>query len=213
MLSSPVCKGEEMVQENNIFRVYTLATDSLDRIQQAYLKMKLCNPKARHVICAYFVDGEDYHYTRGSCDDGEHGAGELLLNYMLENNLRNRVIFVTRIYSGKKIGTDRFKQLLLAANACMQTYPGNAVNDEQQEVPSEVDISKYIDLKNQASYRKSKESEEQKREEEQGWRQYTKRRRDSHSPERRTARKYEDTDGKGQYRRRGDKRHYVYKKQ
>ena len=66
--------------------------------------MRLCYPTARHIICAYNLPGEKHHRYKGYCDDGEHGAGAKILQYLLDNNLLCRVIFVTRIYSGVKLG-------------------------------------------------------------------------------------------------------------
>ena len=134
----PICKGNSLEKSENIFTGYTMAVDSLQAIQEAYIKMRLCNPKARHIICAYIIPGQEDHIYKGSCDDGEHGAGETLLNYMLEHDLTCRVIFITRIYSGKKIGKDRFTMILQAANSCMQTYPRNVILDTLQTVPEEL---------------------------------------------------------------------------
>ena len=142
ILKLPVCKGVEVQEDGNVFIGFTLAAGDFNKINDAYLKMKLCYPKARHIVCAYYLDGEEYHYTRGSCDDGEHGAGIKLLRYMLENNLRNRVIFVVRYYSGKKIGLNRFVNIIEAANKCMQLYPRNAVLDVMQDVPERLNHSR-----------------------------------------------------------------------
>ena len=136
VLGLPVCKGDSLEKDGNIFTAYTLAVDSHDKIHDAYLKMRLCNPKARHIICAYWLENEEaeVHHRKGYCDDGEHGAGAKLLDYMCEQNLAARAIFVTRRYSGVKIGVDRFKYIIKAANSCLLMYPRNSVLDVVQEV-------------------------------------------------------------------------------
>ena len=86
ILKIPVCKGPEIVEQENGFIGFTYAVDNIDTINDCYLKMRLCYPKARHIICAYIVEteGEEQHHCQNCCDDGEHGAGNKLLEYMIE---------------------------------------------------------------------------------------------------------------------------------
>ena len=44
-------------------------------------------------------------------DDGESGAGMVILRMMERAGLQNRVIIVTRWYGGKKLGGDRFRRV------------------------------------------------------------------------------------------------------
>ena len=83
--------------------------ESHDQIDELYLKMKMIQPNARHIVCAYWIDGfepisqaQDYH------DDGEPMAGRQLLDILIKDNLKNRVIFVARRYGGIKMGPERF---------------------------------------------------------------------------------------------------------
>jgi putative IMPACT (imprinted ancient) family translation regulator len=44
-------------------------------------------------------------------DDGESGAGMVILRMMERAGLQNHVIIVTRWYGGKKLGGDRFRRV------------------------------------------------------------------------------------------------------
>lgn len=44
-------------------------------------------------------------------DDGESGAGMVILRMLEREGLRNHVVVVTRWYGGKKLGGDRFRHI------------------------------------------------------------------------------------------------------
>lgn len=44
-------------------------------------------------------------------DDGETGAGMVILRMLERENLRNHIVVVTRWYGGKKLGGDRFRRV------------------------------------------------------------------------------------------------------
>jgi putative IMPACT (imprinted ancient) family translation regulator len=50
-------------------------------------------------------------------DDGESGAGMVILRMMEREDLSNHVIIVTRWYGGKKLGGDRFRRVQDAVRA------------------------------------------------------------------------------------------------
>ncbi|KUJ73343.1 hypothetical protein AVO45_14755 [Ruegeria marisrubri] len=50
-------------------------------------------------------------------DDGESGAGMVILRMMERAGLQNHVIIVTRWYGGKKLGGDRFRRVQDATRA------------------------------------------------------------------------------------------------
>lgn len=52
-------------------------------------------------------------------DDGESGAGMVILRMLEREGLRNHVIIVTRWYGGKKLGGDRFRRVQDATRAYM----------------------------------------------------------------------------------------------
>ena len=114
-----ITKGPRVTNEENIFIAYTAEIVDLQHIQDAYLKMRICHPKARHIICAYTLSNPTIHGQHGCCDDGEHGAGIKMLDLLLQKKLTNRVIFATRYYSGVKIGVKRFECIESAVEQCL----------------------------------------------------------------------------------------------
>ena len=51
-------------------------------------------------------------------DDGESGAGMVILRILERAELRDHVVVVTRWYGGKKLGGDRFRHV----QTCVHTY-------------------------------------------------------------------------------------------
>ena len=140
ILQIPIKKGYQVINGGNIFIGFTLSVANKQEIKDAYFKLRICYPKARHIVCAYFLDNvtKNQCKQRGFCDDGEHGAGAQLLKFMEESNLHHRAIFVARYYS-HKIGQDRFKSLIKAARQCMKLHPDNEFLGILQEVPNDPD--------------------------------------------------------------------------
>ncbi len=50
-------------------------------------------------------------------DDGETGAGEVILRMLTRENLHDHLIVVTRWYGGKHLGGDRFRHVQTAVRA------------------------------------------------------------------------------------------------
>lgn len=57
-------------------------------------------------------------------DDGESGAGMVILRMLERVELRDHVIIVTRWYGGKKLGGDRFRRVQDAVRAYLDQHPG-----------------------------------------------------------------------------------------
>ena len=51
-------------------------------------------------------------------DDGESGAGMVILRMLERAELENHLVIVTRWYGGKKLGGDRFRHV----QSCVETY-------------------------------------------------------------------------------------------
>ena len=47
-------------------------------------------------------------------DDGESGAGNVILRMLERDNIQNHLIVVTRWYGGKRLGGDRFRHVQTA---------------------------------------------------------------------------------------------------
>ncbi|MDE4175616.1 YigZ family protein [Phaeobacter sp. PT47_59] len=56
-------------------------------------------------------------------DDGESGAGMVILRMMARQGLSDHVIIVTRWYGGKKLGGDRFRRVQDAVRAYLDAQP------------------------------------------------------------------------------------------
>lgn len=56
--------------------------------------------------------------TQVKNDDGESGAGMVILRMLERENLTDHVIVVTRWYGGKHLGGDRFRHV----QTCVKTY-------------------------------------------------------------------------------------------
>lgn len=55
-------------------------------------------------------------------DDGESGAGMVILRMMEREDLRDHVIIVTRWYGGKKLGGDRFRRVQDSVRAYLDQH-------------------------------------------------------------------------------------------
>ncbi|MDE4133939.1 YigZ family protein [Phaeobacter sp. QD34_3] len=56
-------------------------------------------------------------------DDGESGAGMVILRMMERQGVSDHVIIVTRWYGGKKLGGDRFRRVQDAVRAYLDAQP------------------------------------------------------------------------------------------
>ena len=63
--------------------------------------------KATHNIYAYRIQGQG-RIIENSCDDGEFGAGNKVLNVLRDQNAKNVMVIVTRWYGGVHMGPQRF---------------------------------------------------------------------------------------------------------
>ncbi len=53
-------------------------------------------------------------------DDGESGAGMLILQMLEREGLRDHIVVVTRWYGGKHLGGDRFRHVQEAVRLCLE---------------------------------------------------------------------------------------------
>ena len=141
--------GPSIEKEQNRFIGYTVCANNIKKIQRAYFKLRLMHPKARHILCAYYIDEEEeesYH-RKGYCDDGEYAAASKLLEILTDNCMENRAIFVVRYYSGNKLGQGRFECIREAAEECLKLNLYNSVTKETQDMCND-------DMVSQSSYDK-----------------------------------------------------------
>ena len=93
-------------------RVVASRAEAVDFIKQLKRKKKFA--KATHNTWAViFADGEQVKN-----DDGESGAGALILQMLERQGLHNHMVVVTRWYGGVHLGGDRFRHVKI----CVQAY-------------------------------------------------------------------------------------------
>ena len=124
-----------ITQDRSSFSGYAASVSSFQQIRQLYIKLKLMEPTARHIVCAFWIEenGQPY-YEKDYCDDGEPGAGRKLLDLLIQNNIKNKVLFIARKFGGIKMGMDRFECYVQAARAVMLQSPYNSVLKEDQKI-------------------------------------------------------------------------------
>ena len=134
----PAVTGQDMVEEGSAFRSYAASVRNIQEVRQIYNHLKLKYFKQTHVVVAYnlpgmnVAKGKDYH------SDGEHGAGKVLLNVLLEKKKENTALFIVRQYGGTHLGARRFeiyKLLALKALAALENDDDIARTSRLPRVP------------------------------------------------------------------------------
>ena len=100
--------------------------------ETALLKMKCLFTSASHIICVYRIPGIQKHICEDYQDDRDHGCGRSILNWMKENEITCRAIFIVRKSNGLKIGARRFQLYSEAAISVIQAFPVNSINGPNQ---------------------------------------------------------------------------------
>ena len=131
IMKQRIDQGQPISNKGNRFIGFSTAAASFQVIRELYIKMKLVNPGARHIVCAYWINDQQPQYAMDYQDDGEFGAGRILLNWMKENDLQNRVFFVARFYASKLDG-ERFQGYVDAAKSVIEHAPINYLTKKDQ---------------------------------------------------------------------------------
>ncbi|MEC8040798.1 MAG: YigZ family protein [Pseudomonadota bacterium] len=63
--------------------------------------------------------------TQRKGDDGESGAGNVILRMLEREDLRDHIVVVTRWYGGKHLGGDRFRHVQTCVNAYLEELSKN----------------------------------------------------------------------------------------
>ena len=134
LLKLKCVKGEQIIKEKSIFTGYTASVSSHKEIRNFYTKLKICEPNARHIVCAYRLKDGGAHFSNDFWDDEEPGAGRTILEAMTANEVDSRVIFVARKYGGTKLSGERFECYYMAAKRALEKDPMNDVNGRAQHL-------------------------------------------------------------------------------
>ena len=82
------------------------------------LKRQKKYARASHNSWALLYRGEQGELVRVKNDDGESGAGNVILSNLEREGLEGHIIVVTRWYGGVKLGGDRFRHV----QSCVRHY-------------------------------------------------------------------------------------------
>ena len=125
--------GDEMHEAGNTFQAFTRSISTLQQVRDAYIKMKLCFPTARHIVCAYVLDTKSPTHN-DFVDDDEAGAGRAILTMMRQQNLTNRVIFCNRFCGDTKLNSNRFECYVQAAKSAIMKNGFNTILKIHQKI-------------------------------------------------------------------------------
>lgn len=134
-------RGKDNYTGKSKFIAYAAAVQDLQDVQAAYIKVCTKYAEATHVVTAYRVNGasatcQDY------VDDGEFGAGRVILNILKEQKLMNAVIFMIRYHGGKNLGPVRFNIFKEVANSAIANLRKRAEEIKQQDQQEERERNK-----------------------------------------------------------------------
>ena len=135
-LQRPTYRADSFVQDGNTFIGYTAMVNSPKDVQDTYHKIRLIHPGARHVVCAYILQGLIKHENEDFCDDEETNAGRIILQEMIRNEWEARAIYVVR-YSGSKMGGERLNAYLKATRYALAA-PYNILTNKKEKVKTPV---------------------------------------------------------------------------
>ena len=134
--------GDRIEVKGNRFTAYSLCTTKYEKINQAYMKIRLNHAEARHIVCAWNIPGtQDFERTDG-CDDEDHGVSEAIIQMLLENQVSHRAIFVVRNCQ-EKLHAERIPSYLKAVKNVVTKYPVNSITQIQDKVQTLEDPTSY----------------------------------------------------------------------
>ena len=134
IMEIPVQKGKQIVKDGNVFIPYAIDAQDCQKISKSYMKIRLDNARARHVVCAYSIPGDPAFLNNDSCDDDDHGAGKSILEAMQQSGISQKAIFVVRYCSKIKLGSERFECYVQAAKSVLEDHPYNKMAKINQKI-------------------------------------------------------------------------------
>ena len=121
ILRAKTIKGDTLKKQESEFTAYMASVESFQDIQTVYKKIKMLKPDARHVCCSYRLSDPDIpdHIANDFQDDGEPGAGRVLLDLLEYKQCKDVAVFVARKYGGVRMGVDRLTLYQKAAKSAL----------------------------------------------------------------------------------------------
>ena len=151
--ATKVDEGERKDQSGNVFMSYNLNTESHQDINNAYLKLRLIHPAARHIMCGFQVSHPEIHMATGFCDDQDHGGARVITNILKKHCIKNRAIFVVRYCEGIKLGKERFNIIEDLTCEAITKNPWNATLNENQLLKTAEEITQKLKQQPRSEYR------------------------------------------------------------
>lgn len=126
-------KGEDEVQAESKFIAYAAAVQDHADIQAAYVRVKTKFASASHIVCAYRLPGKETHTLQDFADDGEIGAGRVILNVLKEELLMNVAVFMIRFHGGRNLGPTRFELIKKVSQSAIQNLRAKSEKMKKEE--------------------------------------------------------------------------------
>lgn len=147
-------RGKDDTIKKSKFIAYAAAVHDTNDVQAAYIKVRMKFADATHVVCVYRLQGAHSPTLQDYIDDGEFGAGRVILNVLKEEKLMNIVIFLIRYHGGTNLGSvqfDKFRETAQSAIANLRKRVEELKEKERQE-------TRENDLKHQQYLQQQKEN-------------------------------------------------------
>ena len=130
-----ILPGKQIQEQSSTFIGYITKAETHAQVRNAYMRMKLALPQARHILCGYRITGTESYYSEDFCDDGEYSGGRAILETMKKRKIRNCAIFVVQFYGGTKLGTKRYELIKQATEYMLEksTEIGAKVDVEETQ--------------------------------------------------------------------------------
>ena len=122
-----ITPGDTVTEEESTFQGFVCDVNTIDDVNCAYQQLRYKNITADHIICATRLPAKIEVHRELYEDDGDHGLGKVLWEYMKDLDIKNRAIFVIRNTNGVHIGDKRFDALIQSAKLAMNKRPMNEV--------------------------------------------------------------------------------------
>ena len=105
----PVAYSTEASEADSVFQAYAMNVGNLDQVRNNIIHMRHKCPTATHLCVAYRLSGLNKAYDEDFLDDGEHSMGRRMLNTLIDKELSDTMIVLSRKYGGTHIGAKRFQ--------------------------------------------------------------------------------------------------------
>ncbi|XP_062621835.1 protein IMPACT homolog [Saccostrea cucullata] len=119
-----ISTGKTTEDNGNRFAAHATPVDSYKQVRRSLVEvMRTDNTtSASHNIYAFRFTSNDGTIHEGSEDDGEHGAGRMLLKTLADNDINNALVVVSR-WCGSKIGSRRFTHITEVGMSAARNMP------------------------------------------------------------------------------------------